>query len=68
MNSSLVIIPLITPSYTTISMVIFNIVNRKWIFDIGVSNITRKGELFLMIRGSSKSMGAFQKFSTTSLF
>jgi hypothetical protein len=29
--------------------------------------MTRKGELFLKMRGSSKSIGAFQKFSTTSL-
>ena len=67
MNSNFVIMPLISPFFTTRSIVMFSMVKRNWIFDIGVSSMTRKGELFFTILGSSKSIGEFQKFSTISL-
>ena len=68
MNSNLVIMPLISPFFTTSSIVMLSMVNKKWILDMGVSSMTRKGELFLTIRGSSKSIGEFQNWSTTSLW
>ena len=63
MNSSLVMRPFSLPFFKTRREVVLSMVKRKWIFERGVSTITMRGEEFLMIRASSKSISWVQKAS-----